>query len=121
VSLCVVGDGDQAVTYLEGSGQYNDRHAYPLPSLILLDLKLPKLSGLEVLQWIRQRPSLVRTPVVVLTSSAEDDDIKQAYEYGANSFLQKPVAFTGLVQLLGVLDLYWLQTNIGSSRTGTSD
>jgi CheY-like chemotaxis protein len=121
VSLCVVGDGDQAVTYLESSGQYNDRHAYPLPSLILLDLKLPKLSGLEVLQWIRQQPNLVRTPVVVLTSSAEDDDIKQAYEYGANSFLQKPVAFTGLVQLLGVLDLYWLQTNIGSSRTGTSD
>lgn len=119
VSLVVVGDGDQAVAYLEGSGRYSDRDAYPLPSLILLDLKLPKRSGLEVLQWIRHQSHLVTTPVVVLTSSAEDDDIKQAYEYGTNSYLQKPVAFTGLVQLLEVLNLYWLQTNLGSSRTGT--
>jgi CheY-like chemotaxis protein len=121
VSLCVVNDGDEAVAYLEGTGQYHDRRTWPHPSVILLDLKLPKRSGLEVLRWIRHRPELAGIPVVVLTSSTEDEDIKQAYEAGANSYLQKPVVFTGLVQLLGMLDLYWLQTNLSTTRTGTTN
>lgn len=120
ISLSVVGDGDEAVAYLEGAGRFADRHAHPYPTLVLLDLKLPKRSGWEVLRWIREQPGLITTPVVVLTSSTEDEDIKKAYECGANSYLQKPVVFTGLVQLLGVLDLYWLHTNLVTSPTGAS-
>lgn len=108
----VVTDGDQAVGYLGGEARFGDRQRFPLPSLVLLDLKLPKRSGLEVLRWIRATPGLDATPVVMLTSSTEDEDIQKAYALGANSYLQKPVAFNGLVQLLGVLDLYWLQNNL---------
>lgn len=112
VAMQVVEDGDEAVAYLDGSGQFGDRGRSPLPALILLDLKLPKRSGLEVLRWVRSQPALDTTPVVVLTSSSEDEDIQKAYALGANSYLQKPVAFNGLVQLLGVLDLYWLRNNL---------
>jgi CheY-like chemotaxis protein len=112
VSLRVVGDGDEAVAYLDGSAGFGDRGQHPLPALVLLDLKLPRRSGLEVLRWIRSQPHLATMPVVVLTSSSEDEDIQKAYALGANSYLQKPVAFNGLVQLLGVLGLYWFQTNL---------
>lgn len=112
VSMQVADDGDEAVAYLGGSGRFVERSRYPLPALVLLDLKLPKRPGLEVLRWVRSRPELDTTPVVVLTSSSEDEDIQQAYALGANSYLQKPVAFNGLVQLLGVLDLYWLKNNL---------
>ncbi|MFC5462792.1 response regulator [Massilia niabensis] len=112
VSMQEVRDGDEAVAYLEGSGGFADRARHPLPALILLDLKLPRRSGLEVLRWIRSRPALATTPVVVLTSSGEDEDIQNAYALGANSYLQKPVAFNGLVELLGVLGLYWFKNNL---------
>jgi CheY-like chemotaxis protein len=119
-SLSVVGDGDEAVAYLEASGMYSDRKAFPLPSLILLDLKLPKRSGLEVLQWISKQQAYTTTPVIVLTSSTEEEDINQAYAYGANSYLQKPVAFNGLVDLLHCLGLYWFDTNLTAPRTAAS-
>lgn len=112
VALQVVEDGDDAVAYLGGDGRFGDRGRHPLPALVLLDLKLPKRSGLEVLRWLRSRPELDTIPVVVLTSSSEDEDIQKAYALGANSYLQKPVAFNGLVQLLGVLDLYWFRNNL---------
>jgi CheY-like chemotaxis protein len=112
VAMPVVRDGDDAVRYLDGTGGFDDRQRHPLPSLILLDLKLPKRPGLDVLRWIRTQPALAGTPVVVLTSSTEEEDIQKAYARGANSYLQKPVAFNALVQLLGVLDLYWFRTNI---------
>jgi CheY-like chemotaxis protein len=112
VSMSVVADGDEAVAYLDGSGPFGERACHPLPALVLLDLKLPKRPGLEVLRWIRSRPELATTPVVVLTSSSEDEDIQKAYALGANSYLQKPVAFNGLVQLLGVLGLYWFKHNL---------
>lgn len=112
VALQVVEDGDEAVAYLDGSGPFDDRSRHPLPALVLLDLKLPKRPGLEVLRWIRAQAELDTTPLVVLTSSSEDEDIQKAYALGANSYLQKPVAFNGLVQLLGVLDLYWFRNNL---------
>lgn len=114
VSLAVVSDGDAAVAYLEGTGAYADRRAFPLPELVLLDLKLPRRSGLEVLRWMRGHPVVAMVPVVVLTSSAEDADIRQAYERGANSYLQKPVAFNELVRMLGVLSLYWFDINLAA-------
>jgi CheY-like chemotaxis protein len=107
----VVQDGESAVLYLEGQEQYSDRALYPLPILMLLDLKLPRRSGLEVLEWLRQQPKLRRLPVVVLTSSREHVDVNRAYELGANSYLVKPVAFDGLLNMVQSLNQYWLIVN----------
>ncbi len=109
--LQVVEDGEAAVAYLSGQGQYADRNRYPLPALMLLDLKLPRKSGLEVLAWLREQPGLLRLPVVVLTSSKESVDVGQAYDLGANSYLVKPVAFDKLLEMVNALGLYWLILN----------
>ena len=110
--VAVVEDGEQAVAYLSASGDYADRRAHPLPDLILLDLKLPRMSGLEVLEWLREQSSLQRLPVVVLTSSRETSDVNRAYELGANSYLLKPVTFDGLARIVSDLDRYWGELNI---------
>lgn len=107
----VVNDGQAAVDYLAGHGIYVDRTTHPLPSLLLLDLKLPRKSGHEVLEWLRNQPALNRMPVVVLTSSKESKDVHRAYDLGANSYLVKPVAFADLLKMAQTLDLYWLQLN----------
>jgi CheY-like chemotaxis protein len=109
--LEVVRHGDDAVAYLEGSGDFSDRERYPLPVLLLLDLKLPRRSGLEVLQWVKERPGLKRIPIVVLTSSKNDEDIDRAYELGANSYVVKPVSFETLLEVVKSLGLYWLVLN----------
>lgn len=108
----VASDGDKAVAYLSGQGPFADRSRHPLPMLILLDLKLPRRSGLEVLAWLRQQPLLKRLPAVVLTSSDDNADIATAYELGANSYLVKPVAFDALLELMKGLGLYWLVLNV---------
>lgn len=110
--LSIVEDGDEAVAYLSRSGQYADIERYPPPMLVLLDLKLPRRSGLEVLAWIRQQPKLKRLLVVVLTSSQEDSDLAQAYDLGINSYLLKPVDFQNLVRLIKLIDEYWFKTNL---------
>jgi CheY-like chemotaxis protein len=109
--LQIVRDGDEAVGYLSGGGQFADRDQYPLPAFMLLDLKLPRRSGLEVLTWAKEQPGLKRIPIVVLTSSRKDDDVNRAYEMGANSYLVKPVSFEGLMDLVKSLNLYWLILN----------
>ena len=109
--LQVVGDGEAAVAYLAGQDAYADRRQYPLPALVLLDLKLPRKSGLEVLAWLRAQPALKRLPVVVLTSSRERGDVDRAYELGANSYLVKPVGFDTLQEMIQTLGLYWLVLN----------
>ena len=115
-SLRVAADGDEAVAYLRGDGAYGDRTAHPKPALVLLDWKLPKRSGREVLQWVRQQPQFVALPVVVLTSSREQEDIDRAYGAGANSYLQKPVMLENLTELSSRLEGYWLRTNVVSAR-----
>src|SRR6266481_5304479 len=85
--LHVVRDGNEAIAYLKGVGRYTNRVEYPLPSLLLLDLKMPHTNGFEVLQWIRSEPNLRALRVIVLTSSAELCDVNEAYHLGANSFL----------------------------------
>ncbi|HZO90898.1 MAG TPA: response regulator [Chthonomonadaceae bacterium] len=107
----VVTDGDAAVAYLAGEGVYADREHYPLPVVILLDLKLPRRSGLEVLEWMRGQPHLHNLPVVVLTSSRENADIQRAYDLCANSFLVKPVAPAEMLEMVKTLGLYWLVLN----------
>ena len=104
----VVGDGEVAIAYLAGHGPYADRERYPLPALMLLDLKMPRKSGLEVLRWLREQSSLRHLPVVVLTSSREPADINRAYELGVKSYLVKPVAFETLLEMVRALSLYWL-------------
>lgn len=107
----VVSDGDAAVQYLSGEAPYSDRLVYPLPVLVLLDLKLPRRSGAEVLTWIRQQVLLKRLPVVVLTSSREYADINHIYDLGANAYITKPPDFDQLVDIIKTLNLHWIIYN----------
>lgn len=107
-SLQIVRDGDAAVFYLNGDGEYSDRNRYPLPAIILLDLKLPRRSGHEVLVWLKQQPELKRLPVVMLTSSSQTPDVKRAYDLGVNSYLVKPIGFASLVEMMQSFNQYWL-------------
>ncbi len=109
--LQVVTDGDAAVQYLAGQEHYHDRAQHPLPALILLDLKLPRRSGIEVLNWLKQQPELKRIPVVVLTASKESIDVNQVYDLGVNAYMVKPVMFDELVQIVSTLNLHWLILN----------
>ncbi len=115
--LRIVRDGEEAIQYLGGRGVFADRTRYPLPSLVLLDLKLPKRSGLEVLEFLREQPSLKQTPVIVLTSSQESTDVQRAYALGANSYLLKPVGFDGLLEMVKAIGMYWVILNQGPERS----
>lgn len=111
LSMSQVADGDQAIAYINQEGKYSDTETYPIPLLILLDLKLPRRSGFEVLAWIRQQSVLKRLLVVVLTSSQENSDLNRAYDLGANSYLVKPVNFQDFVKLVELINNYWLLLN----------
>jgi CheY-like chemotaxis protein len=107
----LVRDGEEAVAYLSGAAPYADRTRFPLPVFMLLDLKLPRRSGLEVLAWVRQESVVRRLPVVVLTSSRESVDVNRAYDLGVNSYLTKPVGFEALLEMVKNVNLYWLVLN----------
>ena len=111
--LLAVTDGDAAVEYVGGTGAYADRQRHPLPELILLDLKLPRRSGFEVLAFIRGQEATRHTPVVVLTSSSQHADIQRAYEAGTNSYLVKPVGRDALIEMARSLKAYWIKLNHG--------
>ena len=101
--------GEEAVAYLSGVGRYSNRSENPLPDLVLLDLKMPKIDGFEVLMWIRSQAGIRGLPVVVLTSSDEMSDVNKAYELGANSFLVKPFEFENYTTLARVIREYWVK------------
>jgi CheY-like chemotaxis protein len=109
--LHAVEDGDAAIAYLGGEGVHANRETSPVPRLILLDLKLPRKSGLEVLEWIKSQARLRRIPVVVLTSSRQPSDVNRAYDLGVNSYLVKPVSFDRLLAMVTTIDAYWLGLN----------
>jgi two-component system, response regulator len=109
--LVVVEDGAEALDFLFCRGEYSGRDIGLCPRVVLLDLKLPKVNGLEVLQAIRADERTHRTPVVVVTSSREDPDIKAAYELGANSYVVKPVDFNAFQEAMSNLGFYWLLVN----------
>ena len=106
-----VEDGQAALDYLYGQGEYTDRLRFPIPHLMLLDLRLPKVDGLQVLKEVKENADLRSLPVVILTTSDAERDLATAYEYRANSFLTKPVDFLEFSRLLRDLGYYWLAWN----------
>lgn len=119
-ALKIARDGDQAIDYLGGQGMYADRERFPLPFLLLLDLKMPGTDGFEVLRWVRKEPELKRLLVVVLTSSNLQTDVDRAYELGANSYLVKPVSFDEMVNMIQRFEIYWTEINRTPSTPSTT-
>lgn len=109
--VVVAHDGLEALDYLFGVGTYAGRDTALLPALVLLDLKLPKIDGLEVLRRMRSDSRTKHVPVVVLTSSKEEQDLVTSYDLGANSYIRKPVDFEQFVEVAGTLGLYWMSWN----------
>jgi CheY-like chemotaxis protein len=118
--LKVVKDGKEAREYLAGEEPFTDRKEHPLPALVLLDLNLPYWSGFQVLEWIRQQPSLRRLPVVIFTSSSRPDDVARAYDAGANGYLVKPNALGELKSQVSALRDFWLRHNRFPGNTGAA-
>jgi CheY-like chemotaxis protein len=106
--LQIVTDGEEAINYLRGDGKYADRRAYPLPKLIVMDIKMPRRSGFEVLEWVKHdgRP-LKRIPIVIVSSSSEPSDINRAYELGANAYMIKPMDYRAVEHLFESITRYW--------------
>jgi CheY-like chemotaxis protein len=104
-------NGDEALGYLAGVRQYADRRKYPLPALILLDLKLPGMTGIQLLQWMRVQGEIKRIPVVVLTSNDDPDTINAAYDLGANSYLVKPGNNAEIARMVEAIQRYWVKLN----------
>lgn len=111
VAVAHVADGVMALEFIFGAGAWADRCDAPLPRVVLLDLKLPRVDGLEVLRRIKNDPRTRLVPVVVLTSSREETDVRQSYLLGANSYIVKPVEYAELIPKLSDLVRYWLQLN----------
>ena len=109
--LKTVRNGAEAIEYLSGEGRYADREQFPMPFLLLLDLRMPGTDGFDVLRWVRAAPELKRLLVVVLTSSNLQSDVDRAYELGANSYLVKPVEFHEMVNLVRRFEAYWSEIN----------
>ena len=114
--LQVVTNGREAINYLSGQGEYADRERFPLPCLVLLDLKLPRVMGLEVLKWVREQPELKTLIVIILSSSQLVPDIEWAYQLGANAYLVKPSTPPELRELATGIKLFWLKLNHGPAR-----
>jgi CheY-like chemotaxis protein len=109
INLMRVEDGDKAVDYLAGAAPFSDRDKYPVPVTMLLDIKLPKRTGFEVLQWLRsQNGPIRRLPTLMLTSSKHQVDINRAFDHGANAYLTKPDSIKELTSMLGELKTFWL-------------
>jgi len=102
-----VRDGLEAVAYLNGDGDYADRSKYPFPEVLLLDLKMPRMSGMELLAWIAEHPDFKIIPTIIMTSSRQEPDIEKAYKLGANTYMTKPCSLDELAQMVKVTHEYW--------------
>ena len=111
-TIYVSPNGQDALEYLFGRGKYADRITYPIPNLVLLDLKLPGVDGFEVLRQVKSAPILRRLPVIILTSSKEEGDRALTYDIGANSYIVKPVSFNGFLDVIKQIEGYWISLNV---------
>jgi len=102
-----VRDGEQAIAYLKGNYEFSDREKFPVPNVILTDLKMPKLGGLELLHWLRTNTDYGVIPTIVYSSSHFEKDVREAYRLGANSYMCKPATLSGLIEMLHVIYEYW--------------
>jgi len=118
-TIQLVKDGTEAMRYINGEGAYADRHQFPIPTLILLDLKMPQTSGFDVLQWIREQPELSTVIVVVMSGSKNDQDIERAYALGANSYPIKPTRFEEMVKMMETLKDYTAWRKNGRTNGAT--
>jgi CheY-like chemotaxis protein len=105
----IVSDGEEMLLYLQGRGAYANRVANPLPTLMILDLKMPRKTGLEVLQWINENPEVAVVPTIVLSASNLEKDVRAAYNLGANTYFVKPTTFEELVETMRTVEKYWRQ------------
>jgi CheY-like chemotaxis protein len=103
----IVRNGQEAIDYLKGQGKFENRSTYPFPDLMVLDVKMPQVTGFEALQWLRNHPACASMPVVMLSGSESKEDIEQAYRLGANSYFSKPPTVNALTALLRALVHYW--------------
>jgi CheY-like chemotaxis protein len=117
-TIQVARNGQEGLDYLFGRGEFADRQKYPLPYLILLDLKMPRVDGFEVLRQVKAAPILKRIPVIILTSSKEEGDRALSYDTGANSYLVKPVSFEGFAEVVRQINGYWLLLNVEPPEIG---
>jgi len=108
VRVAMVGDGEEAIEYLEGEGRFGNRAQYPMPDLLLLDLKMPRLNGLDVLRWLRSNEICLSLPVIIFSGSGLEKDVQEAYRLGANTYFQKQGNPRALVALLRLVIQYWL-------------
>lgn len=111
VPLLFVRDGQELIDYLSGADGFADRQNHPMPRVLLLDLKMPKLDGFDVLRWLQRQPELRRLIVTVLSSSNESQDVNLAYDLGANSYVVKPASMTGYAEIVEKLRDYWVDVN----------
>ena len=108
VQLHIVEDGEELLDFLLQRGKYANRVEFPLPELILLDLNMPRMDGREALEAIKNHPDLRRIPVVVLTTSRAEEDVLRTYDIGISGYIPKPVTFTGLLEVMNAIGIYWL-------------
>jgi CheY-like chemotaxis protein len=108
VQLYIVEDGEELLDFLLQRGKYANRVEFPLPELILLDLNMPRMDGREALEAIKNHPDLRRIPVVVLTTSRAEEDVLRTYDIGISGYIPKPVTFTGLLEVMNAIGIYWL-------------
>lgn len=111
-NISVCRNGEEAIKYLFGEENYSDRKNFPLPDIILLDLKMPGMDGFQVLKKIKNTDDIKRIPVIILTSSKEEGDLAMSYDLGANSYLVKPVSFEGFLIVVNKITDYWITLNV---------
>jgi CheY-like chemotaxis protein len=120
IQIHEVADGMEVIQYLKGEGKFADRARFPFPNLLILDLKMPRMTGLEVLHWLRHKPEFARLCTVMLSGSGLDKDVAEAYRLGVNSYFRKPSDFSHFIKVLNAIFEYWLLTERTDGHRGSA-